>query len=38
MDEAPQDRGELFEATAFLSYFNDLEDIRVAGAKPRAVG
>lgn len=31
MDEAPQDRGELFEATAFLSYFNDLEDTRQPG-------
>jgi hypothetical protein len=31
MDETPQDRGKLFEATAFLSDLNDLDDTRQPG-------
>ena len=31
MDDAPEDGGEIIEATAFLGYFNDLEDVRQPG-------
>jgi hypothetical protein len=31
MDDASQERGEIFEATAFLGYFNDLADARQPG-------
>ena len=38
MDNAATDCEAIFEATVFLGHFNELPDLRVTGAKPRAGG